>query len=235
MTRTGLQRGRFLAVAVCVVGLGLVAGGANADSAVKDWLDCYESYMTSTDLRSVWTIHEQPTMTLDLECDSSRPCPNSWCDTHNTEGSAWETDGCQYMRLNYLTGTTVARMVVDPPQDWSDRDFVSFYYRGRWSFYNGPATLQLQMEGNGASTFYGPEIVAATQCDYVPEEPECPWLKYSAYIGLWEGRYAITQVDLVVKDADMGGGRLYIDCVNRHLDPTPTEPATWGRLKALYR
>jgi hypothetical protein len=234
MTRAGLQRGRFLTVVLLAVVLALAAGEGKADPAAKNWLDCYEVYMSSDDLRAVWTIEGLPTATLDLECDTWRPCPNPTCDERNTEGSAWEVEGCQYMRINYLTETTIGRMVVDPPQDWSDLDFLSFYYRGRYDFINGPATLQLQLEGNGASTFFGPEIVAATQCGYVPGELECPWVKYSAYIGGWAGKHAVRQVDIVVKDATMNG-RLYIDCVHRHLDPTPTEPSTWGRLKSLYR
>jgi hypothetical protein len=93
----------------------------------------------------------------------------------------------------------------------------------------------LVLEGNGSPTFYGPEIIGASQCDYVVGSQECPWIEYKAYVGDWPGRVAVRQIDIVVKDAGMNG-RIYIDCVHRVVPgPVAVEPATWGKIKSLYR
>jgi len=235
MTEAKLRTGRFLAVAILAVALALGAGATSGECQTKDWLDCYEDYIDSDLLRETWELIPPPgtSASLDLECDSFKSCPNPWCDVHNTEGSAFE--GCQYMRINYLTGTVIGRMVVNE-QDWSDLDFVSFFYRGRSYFFNYAADIQLCLEGyNGAETLCGPLLVGETECGILGQGEECPWKKYSMYIGDWPGRFNVTQVDIVIEDAQTGGGRLYIDCVHRHVDPTPVDKTTWGRIKSLYR
>jgi hypothetical protein len=225
-----------MAVVCVLLALGPASRSVRAD-VLPQWLDCFEDYTDSDALRAIWTFvgSDDPNATLDLECDKWKTCPNPWCSVHKTEGSAWETDGCQYMRINYLVGTVAARMVVNPPADFSGQQFLSFYYRGRFDFINGPGTLQLQLAaGNGAPMFYGPEVAAATQCSYVAGMLECPWVEYKADISAWPGKTAITQADLVIKDATRNG-RLYIDCVHLYTPPVATESATWGMIKALYR
>jgi hypothetical protein len=232
MRKMLLHHGRLLAVAMLAMGLMFLGGQSRAD---VDVLDDFEMYMDTDDLRSAWDLVGTGQVALHLECGgpTSPSCPNPWCDGHNSEGPSF--DGCQYMRVSYLSGEITVRYVIDPPQDWSDAESMNFFYRGIWDFFNGEASLQLVMRAYGGSVVYsGPVIPAASQCDYFANPDGCPWVEYVADVTGHPVLNAVEVYDIVI--TPVSGGRIYFDFVDYQTpDVVANEKTTWGAIKSLYK
>jgi hypothetical protein len=179
MKRTGLQRGRLLAVVISAIGLACLSGVAAGDIIV---IDDFEFYESTDDLRSTWKYLTDST-NIHLECGEE------WCCTGGDnwdQGPAW--DGCQYMRISILAGTQTTRCNLGPV-DWTGTETVALYYRPRNQFENGgTASLQVILRAsNGAPDVEGPVLLNAHQCDYFVYGPICPWFLYELDVTGWAG------------------------------------------------
>jgi hypothetical protein len=214
----------------------LWAGGAQA-KALGDSLIIadFESYANTDEVRADWEVLEPVLATLDLECGDASDWPVEWCGGHSTEGPA--SEGAHYLRINYLAGTTVARMIVNGMSDWTGWPFLRIYMRGRPYEFNGLADVQVSIIGNGgAHVLDAPLQVGATRC---PPDPDyilrCKWSFFDVDLRGWPGISDVDEVRIVISEGD-GDGRLYFDSVGlRTHSPIPVQNSSWGSIKAMYR
>lgn len=236
MSRMGLHRGRLLFIATMAVGLLLLSGKSYAGPPPGDSLIVgdFEAYMSTDEVRADWEILEPVDATLDLECGNASDWPTEWCTSHSNSGPSAE--GNHYLRINYLLGTTVARMVVNGMSDWSEWPFLRVWYRGRPWGANGLADLQIVLIGNnGAHMLSSPVVTNATDCMYNSSIIYCDWSYFDMDLRGWPGLVDVDEVRIMLSEGD-GNGELYLDSLQlRTHSPIPVENTSWGSLKAIYR
>jgi hypothetical protein len=236
MSRMGLQRGRLLFIATMTVGVLFVTGISHAGPAPGDSLILgdFEAYMSTDEVRADWSILEPELASLDLECGTASDWPVGWCASHSNSGPSVE--GNHYLRINYLLGTTIARLLVNGDGDWSGWPYARIWYRGRPWAQNGPADMQITLIGNGgAHVLNSPVVVGATDCVNNASIIFCDWSYFDLDLRGWPGLVDVDEVQIMFSTTE-GNGELYIDSLQlRTHSPIPVEPTSWGSIKAMYR
>jgi hypothetical protein len=226
----------LLFIATVALGLLFVNGISYAGPPPGDSLIIgdFEAYMDTDEVRADWSILEPIDATLDLECGDASDWPESWCASHSNSGPSAE--GYHYLRINYLLGTTVARLVVNGMSDWTEWPFLRTWYRGRpWS-QNGLADMEIIIIGNGgAHILTSPLVPGATDCVHNDSIIYCDWSYFDMDMRGWPGLVDVDEVRIMLSEGD-GNGELYIDSLQlRNHSPIPVESASWGLIKAMYR
>jgi hypothetical protein len=235
-----LRRGRFLFIMTIAMGLALLTGRSQAGPAQGSALilDDFEFYDGTDALRMTWSVvePESPLAVVDLECSEPTDWPTDFCGSHNNQGVA--ADGAHFLRLNYLLGTTIARMVWSGNPDWTGYKWLSFYYRGQCCGQSDPANLRVELVANGGSdVLSSPLVTNATQCDanmVPPEYLACDWSVLDWNIQGWSGLSNVSELR-VVMTGDEGQGRFFIDEIQLRDTPVPVVQKSWGAIKAMYR
>jgi hypothetical protein len=240
MTKTKLRRGRFLFVSTVAMGLALLVCGSQAALAQGSalMLDDFEFYNGTDALRLTWSVvePESPLAVVDLECSLATDWPTSFCSGHYNQGEA--AGGAHFLRLNYLLGTTIARMTWSGDPDWTGYKWLTLYYRGESEGQAAPADLTLQLVANGGSdVLTSPPVSNATQCEAKwtpPDWLDCNWAVADWNIEGWSGLSNVSELRIVLTGEE-GQGRFFVDEIQLRDTPVPVVQKSWGAIKAMYR
>ncbi len=235
-----LRRGRFMFVTIVAIGLALLTANSQAGPAQGSSLilDDFEFYDGTDALRLTWNVVEPENAVVDLECSYSTDWPVSFCENHYNQGEA--ADGVHFLRVNYLLGTTVARMVWSGNPDWTGYKWLSLYYRGTSFETSAPADFRVELVANGGSdVLQSPSVINATQCDanmVPPDVVACDWSVFDWNIQGWSGLDNVSELRIVLTGDEVGGqGRLFVDEIQLRERPVPVTLSSWGGVKAMYR